>query len=121
MVTVVMAIAAGGAPIQVIEYVTWPALVSVTDIDPDSARMPLQPSPVAPPAAAQESAFCEARASEMLCPATCVAAFADRVTVGMGAAAVVEVTTVYVTEVCASLPLQYLRQWRLERAKHSRA
>jgi hypothetical protein len=39
----------------------------------------------------------------------------------MGAAAVVEVTTVYVTEVCASLPLQYLRQWRLERAKHSRA
>jgi hypothetical protein len=49
--TVVIAIAAGGAPVQVIPYVRLPAVDSVTFIEPDSARVPDQPSPESPPVA----------------------------------------------------------------------
>ena len=45
-----------------------PALVSVTDIDPDVARVPDHPSPACPPVAVQESVFAELQVNETLWP-----------------------------------------------------
>jgi hypothetical protein len=83
MTTDMLAVAAGGAPEQVIKYVTVPALVSVTVIDPEDASVPVQPSPALPPVAIQEAAFFELHVSEMLEPAVCVEALLDSVTLGV--------------------------------------
>jgi hypothetical protein len=56
MTTDVLAVAAGGAPAHVMEYVTVPTLLSVTFIDPEVDRVPVQPSPELPPVATHESA-----------------------------------------------------------------
>jgi hypothetical protein len=62
-----------------------PALVSVTDMDPDVARVPDHPSPASPPEGVQESVFFELQTNEMLWPSVWVATLAEKLTVGAGA------------------------------------
>jgi hypothetical protein len=83
MTTDVLAVAAGGAPAQVMEYVTVPTLVSVTVIDPEVDRVPVQPSFELPPEATQELAFVEFQVSEMAEPADWVESPVDKVTLGV--------------------------------------
>jgi hypothetical protein len=83
MTTDVLAVAAGGAPAQVMEYVTVPTLVSVTVIDPEAESVPVQPSPGLPPEATQESAFEEFQVSEIAEPADWVESLGDKVTLGV--------------------------------------
>ena len=64
-----------------------PALVSVTDMDPDVARVPDHPSPASPPEAVQESVLVEFQTNEMLWPAVGVVPPAEKLTVGVGALA----------------------------------
>jgi hypothetical protein len=54
---------------------------------PDGERLPLQPSPAAPPEAEHESALLELHVSETLWPELTVVALAERLAVGVGAAA----------------------------------
>jgi hypothetical protein len=106
MTTDVLAVAAGGAPAHVIEYVTVPTLVSVTVIDPELDSVPVQPSPALPPEATQESAFDEFQVSEMAEPADCVASLLDKVTDGVVTLGEDGGTAVYTTVTCASSLLQ---------------
>jgi hypothetical protein len=106
MTTVVLAVADGGAPAQVIEYVTVPALVSVTAIDPDVARVPPHPSPALPPEATQELEWDEFHVSEVAAPMDCVAALLDKVTPGVVTFGDDGETAVYVTVTCATSLLQ---------------
>ena len=108
MTTDVLAEAAGGAPAQVMEYVTVPTLLSVTVIDPEVASVPAQPSPELPPDAMQESAFDEFQVSEMAGPVDCVAALLDKVTPGVATFGDEGVTAVYTTVTCASSLLQLI-------------
>ena len=100
--------AAGGAPAQVMEYVTVPALVSVTVIDPEIARIPVHPSPALPPEATQVSAFDEFHVSEVAEPTDCVATLLDRVTPGVVTFGDAGGTAVYTTVTCASSLLQLI-------------
>jgi len=59
----------------------------VIDIAPEGeSRAPLQPSPLAPPVAAQALAFCEVQLSETEVPTTSLEALAVSAAVGLGTA-----------------------------------
>jgi hypothetical protein len=90
--TEVLAVAAGGAPAHVIEYVTAPAPDSVTVMVPASPRVPVHPSPEFPPEAAQESALVELHLSETLCPVVSVESLLVSVTAGVATVTVVAET-----------------------------
>ena len=106
MTTEVLAVAAGGAPAHVMEYVTVPTAVSVTDMDPDDPRVPVHPSPAVPPDATQESALVEVQVSEMPEPADCAASLVDRVTLGVATVGELGGSAVYSTVTCATSLLQ---------------
>jgi len=62
-VTAACAVAAGGAPVQVMAYLNNPAADSVSDIVPESGRVPAQPSLASPPNALHALALWELQLS----------------------------------------------------------
>jgi hypothetical protein len=66
----------------------------VIAIEPDEARLPVQPSPALPPPAEHDAALVAFQVSEMLAPTVWVAALLDIVTCGVVAPAEVDGTAV---------------------------
>jgi hypothetical protein len=82
---VAFAVAAGGAPLQVIVYVTVPGLASDKVLDPDGATAPNQPSPDVPPPATQESEWIALHVNVIDWLTVAVARLAANETAGAGA------------------------------------